>query len=336
MHVKRHYALSVSEVARETFSDVLKSSSPRSLDEAMNALKQRILEKLFSETEAEQNICKSLEGIEEHYYGPLVDGLRRLGFGFVDARYRAASKLLIGASAGIFAAVFEVGLAWDMVFDLPYIPGSSLKGLVRSWSLRSCAELANMERRRECAERVFQLFGATVGRLAQGDEIQWFVEVFGDVPTVARKEGGWAGLVTFYDAYPVARGTGSLGCGLLEPDVVTPHYYRGGEPVGDELEASPVPVPHLAVAPGTVFRLVVSLDPGGEEAARSLARLLGGSRSFSDGVSALAWLLVNALREGVGARTGKGYGELSSEGDASLQLVALRLHRRSGGVKWGR
>ncbi len=331
---RRHYALAVGETAERTLEDILREAgSPGRLEEQLSGFKQRVLEELFSLREAELNICRSLERVEGIYYRPLVDGLRRLGLGFFDARYRAGSKLLVGASGGVFAAVFEVGLAWDMLFDLPYIPGSSLKGLVRSWSLRGCAELDGVENRRKCAGLVFQLFGATVGWAARDEEAQWFADVFGEVPFVGREEGGWAGLVAFYDAYPVERGTGRLGCGLLEPDVVTPHYYRGGEAVKDELSAEPVPVPHLVVAPGTVFRIVVSLDPGGEDVARALAGMLRGS-GFSDGVSALAWIINNALGEGVGARTGKGYGEVKDEDKPSLQPIALSIHRRSGAVGW--
>lgn len=334
MQAQRHYALSLVEAAQETLEKILKEvRDSKGLDERLAGFKQEVLEGLLSRREAESSICGSLENVERSYYKPLVDGLRRLGLGFVDSRYRAVSKLLVGASGGVFAAVFEVGLAWDMVFDLPYIPGSSLKGLARSWGLRRCAELGDEGERRRCAEHVFKLFGATVGWAASGEEESWFRSVFSGLPFVGREEGGWAGLVTFYDAYPVERGAGALACGLLDPEVVTPHYYRSGGAVKDELEAEPVPVPHLVVAPGTVFRVVASLDPGGEVVARSLAGMLSGDE-FPDGVSALAWITGNALVEGVGARTGKGYGELASKGEPSLQLIALRMHRRSGSVRW--
>ncbi len=340
---ERSFALLIGDTAVNALKEILQETvhiNPRQLDawldERLNGLKQNVLERILSGRgrstgNVELHACKSLRSIVEAYYEPLVNGLMRLGLGFIDAEYETVSKLLIGASSGVFSAIFEVGLAWDMLFDLPYIPGSSIKGLVRSWALRRCAELSS-DKRRRCAELVFQVFGAAAGRQAGGEESSWFEEVFGGVPRAREPAGGWVGLVTFYDSYPVRGGSGVLACGLLEPDVITPHYYRGGEPVRDEFEACPVPVPHLVVAPGTVFRMVVSLDPGGEDTIRSLVSLLGRS-GFHDGVGALTWLLASALGEGVGARTGKGYGAVQG-GEVRLQPVSIRFHRGSRSLSW--
>jgi len=321
----RHYALTVAEIAWRILAE-----SGGGLQNIVSGFKQRVLERLLGEDAGLSGIVRgNIRRVVEAYYGPLLEGLERLGLSYVDAKYRLDSKLLVGASSGIFAAVFEVGLSWDMLFDLPYIPGSSLKGLLRGWALARCAEQSSQKDRRRCAELVFLLFGASRGQLAGRSEENWFRSVFGAVPVAAE---AWAGLVALYDAYPVASGSGSLASGLLEADVVTPHYYRGGNPVSDELGATPVPVPHVVVAPGTVFRIVASLEgTEAEEAAKELAGLT--LRHSGDGVSGLARMLDEALRWGIGARTGRGYGHAERAGDPALKLFSIKLRRR-GRVSW--
>jgi len=189
----------------------------------------------------------------------------------VDARVVEGSRLLVGASSGVLQGVFEVGLAWDHVLDLPYIPGSSLKG-----AMRASAE----------------------AHLKDSHE-----DVFGGE--------GRAGCLTVFDAYPVGLPGGRAGA-LLEPDVVTPHYYEGGVVRGSELEAKPVPVVHVSIAPGVVFRFVAVHQCSGEVLQR-LSRALAGKGINASGEAALAALMAAALFNGVGARTGKGYGILKPE-----------------------
>ena len=302
------------------------------LDKALAIFKQKVLDKLSLIKEAEESICSNLKKLNDVYYKPLSSALKRLRQGFIDAQYRTVSKLLISTSGGAFDVVFEVGIAWDMLLDVPYIPGSSLKGAVRSWALRRCSELSSVDERRKCGGLAFRLFGASSGHLASKDEKAWFQKIFGGLPQASE---AWTGLATFYDAYPVSGGRGSLACGLLELDILTPHYYRGGNPVSDEFDVEPVPVPHLVVAPGTVFGVVASLDPGGEAVARSLAGLLEGG-SVGDGLAAFVWMVTEALGEGIGARTGKGYGAMEKTNDYVFAPVSLRLHRRSGNLVWKR
>ena len=317
--------MTMAEIAWKTLVE-----SGKGLEKAVSEFKQEIIKQLLAEDPRLSAVIRgNIERVQRAYYEPLVEGLERLGLSYVDAEYRLASKLLIGASGGIFAAVFEVGLSWDMLFDLPYIPGPSLKGLLRGWALTRCAEQSSPGERRRCAELVFLLFGATRGRLARGGEADWLRGVFGAIPVAAE---AWTGLVTLYDAYPVKSGSGSLASGLLDVDVVTPHYYRGGKPVRDELEATPVPVSHIVVAPGTVFRIVASLGGAeAEKAAEELASLTLGSGG--DGVACLARMLDEALRQGIGARTSRGYGRAERAGDHAIKLFSIRL-RRGGRVSW--
>jgi CRISPR-associated protein Cmr6 len=108
----------------------------------------------------------------------------------------------------------ENGFAWHPTLGVPYLPGSSVKGLVRAWAERD-ADPAPPEAVRQ------RLFGRA------------------DAPRSA-------GRVVFLDALPTAPVK-------LEADVMTPHYagWTPAEPPGDWRE--PIPVPFLVVAPQTSF-----------------------------------------------------------------------------------
>jgi len=102
----------------------------------------------------------------------------------------------------------ENGFAWHHSLGTPYLPGSSVKGIVRSWAK------VWEEEAEEVISRIFGPRGS-------------------DYPSV--------GSVIFLDAIP-------LDPVQLKPDVMTPHYgpyYQGNEPPADW--HNPVPVPFLVV-----------------------------------------------------------------------------------------
>lgn len=112
----------------------------------------------------------------------------------------------------------ENGLTWHATLGTPFLPGSSVKGLVRAW-------------------------GAEWGKTAEG----LFTEVFGsDVNDKSQSEQ--VGSIIFFDAVP-------LEPIKLEMDVMTPHYskyYQNQDPPGDWI--SPTPIPFLVIAQGTRFQ----------------------------------------------------------------------------------
>lgn len=107
----------------------------------------------------------------------------------------------------------ENGFAWHPTLGTPYLPGSSIKGLVRAWAMFDSDTPSVHE---------------TTTRLL-GDR---------DHRTV--------GSLRFLDAVPVAPVQ-------LEADVMTPHFagWTPQEPPGDWL--SPTPIPFLTTAAGTPF-----------------------------------------------------------------------------------
>lgn len=124
----------------------------------------------------------------------------------------------------------ENGFAWHPTLGTPYLPGSSIKGLLRAWAREWWANEAEED------ERVDRkaLIHAILGRGG------------------ARADEGAVGAIVIFDALPVQPVR-------LEADVMTPHYddyYQKGLAPGDWI--SPVPIPFLAVAQGTQFQFAVA------------------------------------------------------------------------------
>lgn len=112
----------------------------------------------------------------------------------------------------------ENGFAWHHTLGVPYLPGSSVKGIVRSWA-ENWANLPTPE-----VDRIF-------GPEGEG-------------------ENKHVGSMIFLDALPIKPVK-------LEADVMTPHYPeyyqqdRPEKPPGDWYD--PVPISFLTVAPGQTF-----------------------------------------------------------------------------------
>jgi CRISPR-associated protein Cmr6 len=117
----------------------------------------------------------------------------------------------------------ENGFVWHHVLGVPYLPGSSVKGVVRAW-----------------AEQWAGVDNADVLR------------IFGPPATISEKS---AGSVIFFDALPA-------GPVKVQADVMTPHYapyYQSqglSQPPGDWFD--PVPIPFLTVAPGQSFVFAIA------------------------------------------------------------------------------
>ena len=58
--------------------------------------------------------------------------LLSLGYRVVDVTGRVNYKAISGLSEGLFHLIFEVGINYDEILDVPYIPGSTIKGILRS------------------------------------------------------------------------------------------------------------------------------------------------------------------------------------------------------------
>lgn len=113
----------------------------------------------------------------------------------------------------------ENGFTWHHTLGVPYLPGSSVKGMVRAWA---------------------EQFVDTVSK----EEIKI---IFGP-----RENTKSIGTVIFFDALPIKPVK-------LEADVMTPHYspyYQSGDVPGDW--HNPTPIPFLVVAEGAEFQFAIA------------------------------------------------------------------------------
>jgi CRISPR-associated protein Cmr6 len=120
----------------------------------------------------------------------------------------------------------ENGLAFHPTLGVPFIPGSSVKGLIRAWA-EQWVEFPNPRLKLADLQRIF------------GSDAKEPRE---------RSLSTRDGTVIFLDALPIEPVT-------LEPDIMTPHYgpwYASGEAPADW--HSPTPIPFLTVAAEAKFQ----------------------------------------------------------------------------------
>ncbi|MEM2619316.1 MAG: type III-B CRISPR module RAMP protein Cmr6 [Candidatus Hadarchaeales archaeon] len=162
---------------------------------------------------------KNLPSVDQ-WLNELKEALERAGYQTICIDAKLEDRGVFGVSQRFGEYLFEVGLEFDPYFNLPIIPGPSLKGATRSM----------YEVLRE-------------GNWPSPEEI------FGDRET--------AGKVVFLDAYPIRPGRGKA---ILFPDVITPHYKgRSGEDLLEEFGWEPRPITYLCLAPGTTFRFIAGV-----------------------------------------------------------------------------
>jgi len=167
------------------------------------------------------------------------------------------------------AHCLENGVIWDRNLGIPYLPGSSVKGVMRAWAEHWGGDPS--------------LGRADVDRL------------FGS----ARPDNRSIGAVIVFDAYPCA-------VPALEVDVVNVHYkqyYEDPDTTAPSDWLAPVPVHFLAVAPKTRFSFAVAPRSRGR---RETATGPGGAASDLHTARRLLQDAISTI--GIGAKTAVGYG----------------------------
>lgn len=198
----------------------------------------------------------------------------------------------------------ENGYAWHPTLGVPYLPASSVKGLLRGW-----VEEWEFDSETQASERKKVLSS-------------WF----GNEPTESDPEKMRAGSLIFFDAVPVGKVQ-------LAADVMTPHmgkwYEEGGkiDNIGNRENASripadwnsPVPVPFLSVK-DTSFLFQIAIRPGAD-----VADKVHGFQERYDLEKAME-LLQSALEHlGAGAKTAAGYGRMRNNDEALKKLAKQYL-----------
>ncbi len=106
-------------------------------------------------------------------------------------------------------SVYENGFTFHPTYGIPYLPGTSLKGMTRHWAV------------------------------ANGKDKKLIEQIFGnenrpDIKTEDIRQGR----IIFFDAYPT-----ELKQGMLQPDIMNNHYpdyYEGKKPPADWLSPRPI------------------------------------------------------------------------------------------------
>ncbi|MDZ4709989.1 MAG: type III-B CRISPR module RAMP protein Cmr6 [Saprospiraceae bacterium] len=182
-------------------------------------------------------------------------------------------------------SVYETGITLHHVYGVPYIPASSIKGVLRSWVIFS--EYENNEGKAISASTEFcEIFGCPAElTVEEGDRKKTYKSTF-------REER--QGKVTFFDALPTHKPT-------IEVDIMNPHYpkyYSGNEAPTDT--QSPTPIFFLTVS-NTTFQFLLATKVENW----NLKTKQFWDKTLED------WLIEALTEHGLGAKTAVGYGYMS-------------------------
>jgi len=177
----------------------------------------------------------------------------------------------------------EFGITLNKLTGLPYIPGSALKGLARSYALLSLANQAGIPIESDALKAFDEALGA--GQYDENESARHYHRAFGTQAD--------AGGCVFYDA--VISNVIEPQKSLFTIDVMTPHfvkYYTADSAPHDG--DNPNPVSYVVVREGISFGFAIGTRAGFiDEGTRKQAR---------------DWLRGGLEELGVGAKTAQGYG----------------------------
>ena len=198
----------------------------------------------------------------------------------------------------------ETGMILDRNTGTPYIPASSIKGVLRlahSVNLLNSSELDSKWIQRGIVNKKGLFKEHPDGNQVNLDDREPSLRrYFGDTDTGAKD--GVRGQLVFLDAYPEQVPT-------LKSDIMNPHYhnYYAGEK-GPEDSDDPIPVKFLSISEGTVFVFRILVSPLKPLAIRSDDDIL--FRPFDDQDRETLTKMVKRafITLGLGGKTAIGYG----------------------------
>lgn len=262
-----------------------KVRNPRSKDEVKreNAYKAKVAGALASVkvdnpkhvSRQAENAAQLLRYLEKSYASRSRTFVAALG-----------GRLLINLAGGVME---NAGIALDRCFGLPYIPGTAVKGAARSAALWDIKRTKDEAEQLDKARRAMLAFGFIDQDLGEEGDFTW---ALGDsVDRVQRAAGdnathsAFQGLIAFLPSYPVD--AKSL---KLVAEVQTPHPRAGSHD-------DPCPLFFPAVKAGSRFGFGLVMH-----------RTVNGVEADSLLDAAAEWLKEAIMSEGLGAKTGSGFG----------------------------
>lgn len=181
----------------------------------------QVMERVLMKGNSSLKNIRSLLQRKHSWQKDYLESIKKSGGKTVSIRATLAAPFITGLGAG---HPTETGMILDRNLGVPYIPASSIKGVLR---LACAIDIAKRE-----------------GKTEVPDAHPELVKFFGSVDT----NEGRRGQVMFLDAYP----DGNV---ELQLDIMNPHYgkYYSGENKQPVETESPVPIKFLSVKAGTVF-----------------------------------------------------------------------------------
>lgn len=206
-------------------------------------------------------------------------------------------------------SVYETSMRLHSIYGIPYIPASSIKGVMRNWVIQNIfVENGNTKEAEVKAIKnpVFcDLFGCPEKIKIDNTEYQSYYKQ------------DRVGKILFFDAFPTTTPK-------LELDIMNPHYteyYTNQKPPGDYY--NPVPINFLVVTE-TTFQFII----GTKQENKKISEIykeedykkfqpkdeskLNNEEKFSKDMTLLSlaklWLKLSLIEHGIGAKTSVGYG----------------------------
>lgn len=196
-------------------------------------------------------------------------------------------------------SVYETGMTLHPVYGIPYIPSSSIKGILRSWIISQLFD--NLEYKAISTSKVFcTLFGCP-------KEIK-----NGKQKLKSALDGkAFQGNLRFFDAFPNQ-------APMLKTDIMNVHYSNWYKEVGYQPPTDtqmPIPIPFLTIDNHNNLTFTFNIAITENQPLRNFNESidLQGTNLIGDSLLDFAnYWLKNALENhGIGAKTAVGYGYMS-------------------------
>lgn len=192
-------------------------------------------------------------------------------------------RLLINMAGGVME---NSGLALDRITGLPYIPGTAVKGIARNCALWEIRNEPNPERKVHLLRYAFAIFGFSPNDLTQRSDFSWSVN--GERLQLNTALQGfntdtYKGICSFIAAQP-----SSINNLRIVAEVLTPHFNNNLRPIF-----------FPAVEAGSEFAFAIIGQRKPHVIDLTCSQLLK---------QAKLWLQQSLTQNGIGAKTGAGYG----------------------------
>lgn len=218
---------------------------------------------------------------KKHKYNIENSGLK-----IISSTYNPVWKMVIGIGN---ESVYETSMTLHQIYGIPFIPGSAIKGITRSFMIKE--KFNSSEKNSE--------------QNALKDE--QFCDIFG-CPKNSYYEESRQGRIYFFDAFPLSKPN-------IKPDVMNPHYgpyysdKSGGTPPADYHDPNPI---FFLTVENTQFEFVIGIKRNHDYTIQS-----DDSKEQSLLTVASEWMAKALEEHGIGAKTCVGYGYFDKSNSVS-------------------